>query len=533
MGVVLAATHLGLDETVAIKFMRPEVQNMPGTLSRFAKEAKIAARIRSEHVAKVLDVGVAEPIGPYIVMEYLEGRSLGELVDQDGPLPVARAVEYMLQACEALAAAHSIGVTHRDIKPDNFFLTLHGGIEVLKLLDFGISKATLTGRVFGDDLALSATSFVMGTPLYMSPEQIRSLPDVDTRTDIWSMGAVLYELISGKTAFTAAGVTEICAMILERPAPSLGEPCSAALRPVEAIIQRCLEKDPARRFQTVADLAAALLPLAPQRARAYADRSSCILRASSLALNVPAPSDAPPESGIRAPQQGRAAMASGSVQEDGVASPTEAPGAQLGSVPLAAARQPERAPRKSVRWPALVLVGLAIVGIGRSIHTPVTAEPLRGSQPVAAVAAQEGPEAPTPASAAVPAGPDALAVGVPDETLATPASVEAAMSINSVAEPLASMGLDAPGPPSPTGAEATGASRDADLQASTPGNKSSAKKARKARAERASDGVATPVATGEGTQTARRIRLVEERTRIPLVTDPAAAEAGGRRSVRQ
>jgi eukaryotic-like serine/threonine-protein kinase len=287
MGVVLQATHLGLDEAVAIKLMRPEVQRMEGTLGRFAKEAKIAARIRSEHVAKVLDVGILEPFGPYIVMEYLEGSSLAELLEirlerGQGPLAAERVVEFMLQACEALAAAHALGVIHRDVKPDNLFVTRHGGLETLKLLDFGISKAGLTGRVLGNDVRTSTISCVMGTPLYMSPEQLRSSPGVDCRTDVWSMGAVMYELLCGEPPFRDGSIPEICAAILDAPPPELPPGCPPALN---AVVMRCLEKDPAQRFQTVADLADALVPLAASDARSYASRSSCILRASALNLN--------------------------------------------------------------------------------------------------------------------------------------------------------------------------------------------------------------------------------------------------------
>jgi eukaryotic-like serine/threonine-protein kinase len=286
MGVVLQATHLGLDEAVAIKLVRPEVQNIEGMLGRFAKEAKIAARIRSEHVAKVLDVGVLEPYGPYIVMEYLEGNSLAEildarLLDGRGPLPADRVIEYVLQACEALAAAHAIDVIHRDVKPDNLFVTRHGGLETLKLLDFGISKAALAGQLL--EAPTSTTSFVMGTPLYMSPEQLRSSPDIDARTDVWSMGAVMFELLSGTPPFHGSSIPEICAAILDAPPVELHAGISDPLR---AIVLCCLEKDPERRFQTVAELATALVPVAPRGARAYASRASCILRASSLSSSL-------------------------------------------------------------------------------------------------------------------------------------------------------------------------------------------------------------------------------------------------------
>ncbi|HTV21720.1 MAG TPA: serine/threonine-protein kinase [Polyangiaceae bacterium] len=308
MGIVLAATHLGLDEPVAIKFMRPEMQSVEGTRERFAKEAKIAARIRSEHVAKVLDVGELDALGPFIVMEYLEGKSLADLIDaraldRQAPLPVERAVEYLLQACEALAAAHAIGVIHRDVKPDNLFVTRHGGLETLKLLDFGISKAPLPNAPLHDAMSVSSqsanagtstTAFVMGTPLFMSPEQLRSLPDVDCRTDIWSMGAVMYELLSGAPPFQAVSIPEICAAILDATPTPLPPSCPAAL---QAVVMRCLEKDRERRYQSIAELASALVPFATGEARAYASRSSCILRASTL--NLPGADVAPAAVGSR------------------------------------------------------------------------------------------------------------------------------------------------------------------------------------------------------------------------------------------
>jgi tRNA A-37 threonylcarbamoyl transferase component Bud32 len=277
MGVVFAATHLGLDEAVAIKFMRREMQDVEGTLARFANEAKIAARIRSEHVIKVLDVGVAGPLGPYIVMEYLEGRSLADILESDGPLPVPRLVEYVLQACEALAAAHAHQVVHRDVKPDNLFVARQGGLEIVKLLDFGISKAPRPGLVAADDAGTSTASVTMGTPLYMSPEQLRSTTDVDTRTDIWSLGAAMYELSCGEPPFKAGSVAEIIAAVLDHAPAELPETCPAELR---AIVGRCLQKEPGARFQSVAELAQALMPLAPANARAHASRASCILQGS-------------------------------------------------------------------------------------------------------------------------------------------------------------------------------------------------------------------------------------------------------------
>jgi eukaryotic-like serine/threonine-protein kinase len=310
MGVIFAATHLGLDETVAIKFMRREVQDVEGTLARFANEAKIAARIRSEHVTKVLDVGVSDSLGPFIVMEYLEGRTLADVLYADGPLPPQRLVECVLQACEALAAAHAAEVVHRDVKPDNLFVARQGGLDVIKLLDFGISKAPRGGTMLAGEVGRQTTSVAMGTPLYMSPEQLRSTADVDSRTDIWSLGAAMYELSCGEPPFKADSVAEIIAAILDDAPAELPPSCPAALR--DAIV-RCLLKEPAARFQSVGELAQALMPLASADARAHASRASCILRSSLLQAYV-LPSS-PDDAGAPQPIVGAAELSHGSVPE--------------------------------------------------------------------------------------------------------------------------------------------------------------------------------------------------------------------------
>jgi eukaryotic-like serine/threonine-protein kinase len=301
MGIVLAARHLELDERVAIKFIRAEMQQVPGVLSRFAREAKAAVSIKSAHVAQVFDVGTAEGIGPYIVMEYLEGSDLAAVLELEGRLPIRRAVHYVMQACEALAVAHSGGITHRDIKPENLFLTRQGDLERIKLLDFGISKATLTGTVFGDELSSSDSACLLGTPLYMSPEQIRGAAEVDHRADIWSLGAVLYELITARSAFVADSVHQVWTRILQTSPTPVAAYCPEAPPALQAVIDRCLEKDPARRFQNVAELAVALLPFAPSRARLYAQRASSILGTKSDSI-LPAPMPSPfPSSGSSAP----------------------------------------------------------------------------------------------------------------------------------------------------------------------------------------------------------------------------------------
>lgn len=278
MGVVVAATHLGFDELVAIKFIRPEMRHIEGIVARFAREAKASVRVRNAHAVNVLDVGVTDPIGPFFAMEYLWGSHLEELIDARGPLSVSNATLYVLQACEALAAAHAQGIIHRDIKPQNMFLARQGTLESLKVLDFGISKAPLSGQVFGDDLSTHEQDWVMGTPLYMSPEQLRHEPDLDERTDIWSLGTVLYELLTGEPRFSGDTHTQVARQVLSGPA-AVEEPPNLACVPGElrGVIRRCLAHDRAERFANVAELANALAPFAPPSARSHVERAMALL----------------------------------------------------------------------------------------------------------------------------------------------------------------------------------------------------------------------------------------------------------------
>jgi serine/threonine protein kinase len=273
MGVVVVATHLQLDQLVAIKFLRPSVAKKPDAVERFAREARAAAKIQSEHVARVLDVAVGDGGVPYMVMEYLEGKDLQTTLDEKGPLPIDNAVDYILQALEALAEAHAAGIVHRDLKPANIFLARRAdGSSVIKLLDFGISKL-----IRGSSPQITTTSAQMGSPLYMSPEQLRRTRDVDNRADIWSLGIILQELIVGEAPFMGESLPEIIAMIVSEP------PLSMRLRrpevPVqlEAVVKRCLEKDPDARFANVAELARALGPFAPERSAISIERVTRIV----------------------------------------------------------------------------------------------------------------------------------------------------------------------------------------------------------------------------------------------------------------
>jgi len=270
MGVVVVAMHDELDQRVAIKFLLPEALTDAEWVARFSREAKAAARIRSEHAVKVYDVGKLDSGAPYMVMEYLEGRDLQTVLNDRRALPTSEAVEYVLQACEALAEAHAAGVVHRDLKPANLFLTHRAdGSTCVKILDFGISKLTplTTGGGGAREQTVTNTTAIVGSPLYMSPEQMRASKNVDRRTDIWSLGVIMQELVTGSPSFVANTTAELCALVLTAPPDRM--PRAAEL---EAVVGRCLEKTPEKRYASVAELARALEPFGPPSVKTSVER---------------------------------------------------------------------------------------------------------------------------------------------------------------------------------------------------------------------------------------------------------------------
>jgi serine/threonine-protein kinase len=259
MGIVVAATHLKLEQRVAIKFLHPEMLKHPEIVERFLREARAASRIEGDHVARVIDVDTLDDGVPFLVMEYLDGRDLSGVRKAGYPLPSHEAVGYVLQACAAVAEAHHMGIIHRDLKPANIFLAQRrDGSTRVKVLDFGISK--LVGAP--GEASVTRTSAVMGSAEYMSPEQMVASRDVDPRADIWALGVVLYELCTARVPFQGDSITHMAVLVMTtEPLPAIT--LVPAIPPgLDAIIRRCLEKDRERRFSSVPELMSALAPFA-------------------------------------------------------------------------------------------------------------------------------------------------------------------------------------------------------------------------------------------------------------------------------
>jgi hypothetical protein len=257
IGVVFRASHLELESPVAIKVVRSEHAQNEDVVTRLLSEARIAANLRSRHVNRVLDLGRTETGAPYLVLEYMDGCDLSSCLERCGPLPPREAVDYLMQACEALAEAHAIGIVHRDLKPANLFLSeeADGGF-VLKVLDFGISKAP---AAWSGVRRLTNPLEIVGSPNYMAPEQVRG-ENVDNRADIWALGVVLHELCSGAVPFDAPSIVEIFAQIVDEGHLLPPLPSSDASAALDSIIARCLQRNPDQRYQNVVELAEALAP---------------------------------------------------------------------------------------------------------------------------------------------------------------------------------------------------------------------------------------------------------------------------------
>jgi serine/threonine-protein kinase len=279
MGIVVEATHLQLQQRVAIKFMSPLQASEAIGVRRFLQEARAAARIRSEHVVRIFDVEMLPTGTPYIVMEFLEGEDLHVMLKRRGSLLPTEAVDYVLQACEAVAEAHRLGIVHRDLKPANLFHCKRADkLPFIKVVDFGLSKLLPTAQVGSLGPASTGPLAVMGTPQYASPEQLYCPTEVDVRTDIWALGVILYELIAGKPPFRAETFFELRSKIAGAAPQPLHEQRPEVTEALGAVVAKCLAKDPGARYATVADLADALATHAPRSSMLSVQRVGNVLR---------------------------------------------------------------------------------------------------------------------------------------------------------------------------------------------------------------------------------------------------------------
>jgi serine/threonine protein kinase len=256
MGVVVAATQLDLGRLVALKFLLDNSAERTEVVARFLREARIVGALRSEHVAKVYELGQLESGAPYMAMEYLEGADLSRRLAERGPLHFMEALGLMRQACEAIGEAHASGVVHRDLKPANLFLTTRpNGAPLLKVLDFGISKSL---AVTAAEQSMTKTTTMMGSPHYMSPEQMVRPKTVDPRTDIWSLGVILHELVTDSVPFQGETLAALTLNVHHEEAPTIADLNPHVPAAYQAIVSRCLQKDRERRFASVAELSRAL-----------------------------------------------------------------------------------------------------------------------------------------------------------------------------------------------------------------------------------------------------------------------------------
>jgi serine/threonine protein kinase len=425
MGVVVAATHVDLGQLLAVKMMLPDTEQTPELRERFMREARAAVRLKSQHVARVVDVGIDEHDAPYMAMEYLEGQDLADTLKARGPLPFDEAVEFVLQACEAVGEAHALGIVHRDLKPANLFLTKDvSGAPCVKVLDFGISKLS------GAELTLTQEAQALGSPLYMSPEAMGSAKHVDARTDIWALGIILYQLVAGRTPFHETTMAQLCNRIL------FGTPTPLAdLRPdappgFEAIILRCLEREREKRFDNVAAFAGALLPYTPARARIYIERISRVVGVEPAPMSLPSgTADTQPGVGPRAPMASVPAMAAaGASSNAGFALPSS-----QSSLVLPRVESPvKRSNRAPLIAGAILIFAIPLVFVVRAWTQPTQpTQPTNAvttTSPEAAVVA--APPPPVTHSVVLPVAPMQSADVLPDSAIEASPSASIAVSAN-------------------------------------------------------------------------------------------------------
>jgi serine/threonine-protein kinase len=404
VGEVYLAEHPDIGRKVAIKFVRRALAEEPTLYGRFMGEARAANAIQHPNIVEVLDFGRLADGQPYIVMEYLPGESLAARLERLGPLPVAAALDLAAQVAGVLAAAHAKAIVHRDLKPDNVFLVASrssAGGEAVKVLDFGIAKLQGSLR---DGSPHTRTGSLLGTPVYMSPEQCRGIREIDARTDIYALGVMLFEMVAGRPPFVSEGLGDLMDMHMNREPPLLRSLVPSAPRGLEALIARALAKRPEDRFTSAADLQAVLQDLAVAGGGRI---SGAVVMGAS---GTPAPVVDTPSSAIA------------------VRHP-----AQITAGTLVGQEGPARGPRRSAtRWLAVgggvlaVLVTSAVLWPARSTSGPSPATTEASPAPLARVTDRPARPAPPPAALS----PPAPAAASPTPAAAAPAIPEAPPTVS-------------------------------------------------------------------------------------------------------
>ena len=298
---VLEAHHELLDKTVALKVLSPEAskgRNYELLAEKFLVEARAAAKVDSPYVARVMDVGTLESGAPFIVMERLEGCNLDELLFLEQRPKIEDAVDYVLQTLQGLAHAHVLGVVHRDLKPANLFLAKQpDGTSTVKILDFGIAFVLDDAGHPPASERVASKNAIVGSPMYMSPEQVRNDAAIDHRTDIWSIGVVLYELVTGKVPFgaSAQGMGELFGSILHDPLEPISKKREDAPKELDAVIAKALARDPNERYENVGELARALVPFGSGKWAHLADSIEQSFEKKQKLLSGPEAFAPPPE----------------------------------------------------------------------------------------------------------------------------------------------------------------------------------------------------------------------------------------------
>jgi serine/threonine-protein kinase len=377
------------------------------------REARAAVKIHSEHIARVIDVNMMPNGSPYMVMEYLHGSDLSHVLQERGKLPLEEATLFVIEACDAIAEAHAYGIVHRDLKPANLFLAkLSDGSSRIKVLDFGISKSMLAPGST-PDVSLTRTSSMMGSPLYMSPEQIRSTRDVDSRTDIWALGVILYELLTGNLPFAGTSIPELAAKILLEPPTPLSHYRPDLPEALGAVLMRALQKDPNARYPTAGEFVLDLVPFAPRKARVNVERITKLLTQAGMSSSSLLP---------EAPAAREFASARTQTLQRGDSTVTE-----FGST-----TKPKSAPAAAGKKVALGVAALALLGgvaffaFGRGERAGVAGAEAQNPTPPVAAAPAAAPAEPHPAAPAPAAAP--VRPVVPAVTPTPPTEPQAAAS---------------------------------------------------------------------------------------------------------